>query len=307
MQSEQPLYPKEIIRTSSLIERKYSYSILKYRHSAVLGESLNIAVFVFFQHNKRFDFIYNKKLSRIRSVYPFFSEKIIKNYLNLINRRVHNLQNVFDHFLELEALDQFDSFISSHIFPQDESSLQFSEGKEAFQHNRSNEDVVLYLTETYLLEEEETKKSKDNLLGQRFYNNIKNSLGENLDPQLFRKNYKIKNQTGVEFTFNYAWKNGNFNLVKPLNFDLKEPRFISEKAYRNYGLVVDLEEQVKKRNFNFDFLVGRPKDRNLFKEYEHSVKLLDSLSVLNIIEEDEIEKYSSIAVSALKEKVNLNN
>lgn len=277
-------------------ELKYKYSILHYKHSAVLGESLNVGVLVYFEHSKSLFFTNSSRLTRIKSIYENVSERSIKHSLNQIKTNISRLEKKLDDFFIEEISGSFELFISSYVFPKDGSSLQFSEIRTNFQYRKTDKQIIQHLVSTYLVENNESKVNKDYALGRRFYQSIANSLGTDLDPKLFQRNYKLKNESGVEFRFDYAWQNKDWHLVKPLNFDLADAKNISEKAHRNIGLIIDLENKARTSALKFDFLVGKPKKKELFKEYDHSIHLLEKFDNSNIIEEDDIEKYSKEAI-----------
>ncbi|SFC88636.1 hypothetical protein SAMN04487907_11144 [Zunongwangia mangrovi] len=278
---------------------KYKYSILHYRHSAVLGESLIVGVLIYFEHNNSLYFTHSNRLTRIKSVYENISEKSIKYYLKQIKSNISRLEKNLDDFFIADIKDSFDAFISNYILPSDGSSLQFSKIRTNFQYEKSNRQIIDYLVSTYLIEKKESRTNKEYALGRKFYQNIEKKLGVNLDPSLFQKNYKLKNKSGVEFRFDYAWQNKDWHLVKPLNFDLADAKNISEKAHRNIGLVIDLKEKAINESLKFDFLVGKPKNKELFKEYDHSIYLLESFENSNIIEEEEIFNYSHQAIDSI--------
>ena len=134
------------------------------------------------------------------------------------------------------------------------------------------------------------KKEK---LKDLFYDKVKNFVREDKfskNPN-FYKNYKIENEIGTEFNFDFAWQNGNLNLIKTLDLNVSKPNIISKRSYENFGLLFDLKETAKERNYNFDFLVSEPKEKTLHREYDHSIKLISNLPYANVIEENEFSKY----------------
>jgi len=280
-------------------ELNYKYSVLQYKHSAVLGECLNIGVLIYFEQDNSLFFTHSSKLARLKSVYQNVSEKSIKYYLKQIKFKVSKLGSNIDSFFISDIDNSFESFISNYILPRDGSALQFSKIRNNFQYDKSNKQIINYLISTYLFENTESRENKDYALAKKFYENIKKELGSDLDPNLFQKNYKLKNDSGVEFRFNYAWQNEHWHLVKPLNFDLVDAKNISEKTHRNIGLVIDLEEKARYKDLKFDFLVGKPTNRELYKEYEHSLYLLERFEYSNIIEEDNIKNYSRDAINSI--------
>ena len=59
----------------------YTYSVLKYKHSALLDESINVGLIIYFYSTKSFVFKFSKNLSRIKSIYDNVPDRVIKHYL----------------------------------------------------------------------------------------------------------------------------------------------------------------------------------------------------------------------------------
>ncbi|APY07174.1 hypothetical protein BWZ20_02135 [Winogradskyella sp. J14-2] len=283
------------------MENKYTYSLLRYKHSALLGESLNVGLLIYFDNDDRFHFIFNNRLSRLKNIYQHFPEKTVKNYLREIKSKVSIVNSKFDNFYKLEIDRSFDSFISNYFLPYDGSALQFSNSTFNFQYSKENKAILKYLSDIYLFEQSQVKKDKEYELAKTFYRKVKNyvnEVGKSNSPN-FYKDYKVKNKTGIEFNFKYAWQNGSLNLVKPLNFDLSEPRYVANKAHLTYGLLVDLEDVAISKNLSYDLLLGVPTKKDLFREYDHSKKLLSQLNRINLVEENSIDTYTQRLIKSI--------
>ena len=57
----------------------FTYSLLQYHHSQLLGEVINIDLIVYFPDSSRLEFVYPEKLLRLRYAYPSVPEKTIKS------------------------------------------------------------------------------------------------------------------------------------------------------------------------------------------------------------------------------------
>ncbi len=280
------------------MENTYTYSLLKYKHSSVLGESLNVGLLVYFNSTNTLKFIYPKSLCRIKDAYDQVNDRLIKNYLKQIEHKANSFNNLADELLRIEIESDFKSFIDDYIFPSDGSSLQFENRILNFQYNKSNEEIINYLNFIYLFNSGDTKIDKEYQIAKTFYDFVRDRVNENY----FFKNYEVKNKSGAIFKFRYAWQNGSLNLVKPLNFDLSEQRHIARKAHENYGLFIDLEPIANEKDFKYDLLVRRPTKRTLFKEYDHSIRLLERANRTRIIEENNIKEYSNDLIDVLSKK-----
>jgi len=268
----------------------------------LLGECLNIGVLVYFAHDKRFVFEFSKNLSRIKSVYSNVSEKTLKHFLRQIQLKINKINKKNDSFIHNEIESSFDEFVKEYILPIDGSALQFVKSTENYQYGKSNLAVLNYLNDLFLFELTKHGENKEYLLGKKFYDFVSphvNEVGKSNNPN-FYKDFPITNTTGVEYKFRFAWLNGSTNLVKPLNFDLKQPISIEKKAHENYGLFVDLRDVAKDKNLEYHLIVGRPTKKLLFKQYDHSLKILGDLPETKIIEEGDLKSYSNKLISTIR-------
>ncbi|CAM2861275.1 Protein of unknown function [Flavobacterium frigoris] len=280
----------------------YKYCILKYKHSPFLDESVNIGLLIFYSNTGKFSFNYSKNLSRIKYIYDNVPERTIKEYLKQIEKRIKNFSLNDDVFHKLE-IDDLSSFVSKYLLPADGSVLQFSNYKNDFQLDFKNDFIEDILQKKHLIDDlkSQNNQSKEPELLHKFYKNLKGLDFKtiNRDKKKFYIDYTVKNETGNEFKFDYGWQNGTLNLVKPISFDLKESKSIAEKAYKNLGQFIDLENEAKKSNLRYDLIIGRPQSKSLFKEYDHALSLLEKIKHAKIIEEKEIDLYSLKAIKAI--------
>lgn len=280
----------------------YKYCILKYKHTPFLDESINIGLLVYFSCERKFSFTYSKNLSRIKNIYDNVPEKTIREYLKQIDNFVQKFTFKEDIFQAIEIND-FNNFISKKPITVDSSVLSFSNCRTEQQYEFKNEFINNVLLNKYFIEDVKAtyNHSREPELAKKFYDNLKGLNFEliNKDEKKFYVDYTLVSETGNPFKFDYAWQNGTLNLVKSLSFDLKESKSIAEKAYKNLGQFIDLEDEATRNKLRYDLILGRPKDRNLYREYDHATKLLERVKHVNLIEETEINKYSEKAILAI--------
>ena len=280
----------------------YKYCILKYKHTPFLDESINIGLLVYFSSEHKFSFTYSKNLSRIKNIYNNVPEKTIREYLKQIDNFVKKFTFREDLFQGTE-IDNFTAFISKNLLTVDSSVLSFSNCRSEVQYEFKNEFINNILLNKYFIEDIKVpyNQSREPELAKKFYDNLKDLNFEliNKDDKKFYVDYTLVNETGNPFKFDYAWQNGTLNLVKPISFDLKESKSIAEKAYKNLGQFIDLQDEAIKKKLRYDLILGRPKDRSLYKEYDHATKLLEKLKHVELIEETGIKKYSEKAILAI--------
>lgn len=293
-----------------LITSIYTYSVLQYRHSQILGEVLNVGLLVYLPEYKQLEFIYPKKLSRITTVYPQVQEKSIRHYLRSFAAKVDNLNKVQSVFANDQLDISFVQFISENLLPPDSSALQFDEPKRGLLKSdflKKNDDIKSITRKLYELYFsvydsdliESTKTDEIQLLTtyRNFIKDKEKELGIQFNKIIY--DYEVKTKYGEIFKFDIAWKNGSTNLVKPVSFDLTRPNDVQNKALRYYGQFVHLDKQAELNNLRFDVLLAKPKNKDLFSQYDSAIKLLEEPKRVRLVFEEEIYKYSEKTILAV--------
>ncbi|MBD3723474.1 MAG: hypothetical protein IE891_01475 [Flavobacteriaceae bacterium] len=291
----------------------YSYSVLKYRHSVYLDESINVGVLIYFFNENRLIFKHAQNLNRLKLIYSNPPERVINHLFKVINEftlKYNSSNEIRNLFFADESAKDFDLFIDKEILKVDSNSLYFTKSRLVENENLlSNKIIIDDLVSTNIIEIEGSQKlkSKETFLLKRFYDNLDGLDFERINrtSKKFYKDYILKNETGTEFKFDYAWQNGTLNLVKPLSFDLKDSRNIADKAYRNLGQFIDLQDEARDLNLRYDLLIAKPENKSLFKEYDHAINLLSRIDNSSLVFEEDIDNYSKKAIKALIESNDL--
>jgi len=280
----------------------YTYCLLKYKHSPFLDESVNIGVLIYFGNSQRFSFKYSKNLSRIKSIYNNIPEKTIKEYLRQIHNRLEKLQSFDENLFPLNDLN-LKEFLHQNILPIDATVLQFSNYKTDYQDIEQSilEEIIF---EQYFIEDIKTSnnQAQEPKIISHFYSVLnKNGFREVANKNRIQKDFTLKTETG-NFNFDFAWKNGVWNLVKPVGFDLKTPEGIIQKARNNLGEFTDLESEVKSQ-YKCAIIVGRPTDKKLFGNYTKALNILHKLpDTIEVLEENDLKNYSLKVIEAVSKQ-----
>lgn len=96
----------------------YAYSIVRYVHDVVSGESLNIAVAIFEPNQRRFEFRHPVSLLRVKHAFPDANTENIKNAIASLKS---NLQDCLESGNVSGIAEAF-----ALVLPPDESSIQVS-------------------------------------------------------------------------------------------------------------------------------------------------------------------------------------
>lgn len=282
----------------------YTYCLLKYKHSPFLDESVNVGVLIYFGNSQTFSFKYSKNLSRIKSIYSNVPEKTIKEYLRQIHSRLLKFQSNDKDIFPLNDLNLRD-FLNLNVLPIDAAVLQFTSFRTDVQEIDQSiiEDIIF---EQYFIEDikNTNNQSQEPKLISHLYNELRKSgFYEVVNKNRVQKDFNVKTDTG-NFNFDFAWKNGVWNLVKPVGFDLKTGDGIIQKARNNLGEFTDLESEVKSQ-YKCAIIVGKPTDRKLYSNYTKALNILHKLpKTITVLEENDLKEYSRQVVEAVSKEDN---
>ncbi|WP_338374895.1 DUF3037 domain-containing protein [uncultured Flavobacterium sp.] len=284
----------------------YTYCILKYKHSPYLDESINIGVLIYFADTKRFSFKYSKNLSRVKCIYDNVPEKTIKEYIRQIDKHLKIHQEVTNNLFPLNDLN-LKNFLSSYILPNDGTVLQFSHFKTDLLRGYSEDFIERIILEKVFIDDikHSVQQQQEPKLLSKFKTNLKEHGLNNFkhNSNRYIEEYVLINETGSEFKFDIAWQNGTLNLVKPVGFDLKEGRGILDKAHKNFGQFYDLEKEAEEKKLRYDLIIGKPKSKDLFRDFDHAIKLLQKVNHVSLIDEDELDAYSIKVIKEISKTI----
>jgi hypothetical protein len=283
----------------------YTYCLLQYHHSQLLGEVLNIGLIVYFPHKKELAFIYPEKLIRLRFAYPDVPEKTIKSYFKYFEQRVKEL-NANPEILSDYDLDKsLQQFVNSEFLPADSSALQFGNFRISVLYTPNIEHIKNQLYNLYFsvfqIQENQTKKIDETTLLNKYKKLLKDYAHQDTvkENNNFHFDYSIEPSTTSKITFDVAWKDkDNLHLVKPVSFDLVRQNTINRKAYQYYGQFTDLQEYAESNNYLFDVILAKPKSKTLFKAYDNAIRLLQKPKTVTLVELNDLDSYSKTTVES---------
>ncbi|MDR2223604.1 MAG: hypothetical protein LBE34_12870 [Flavobacteriaceae bacterium] len=277
---------------------KYSYCLLKYKHTPIIDESLNIGVLCYVENSHRFYFKSYKNLTRVKHAYQNVPEKTLREKIGIVSKKVDRLNKYGVGIFSL--LYDFKDFIYEEFIDYDSTILQFDKFETTTAYNIDEIELIDMLCNNFIIDnyKENIYKAKEPLLIQKVFNKIEN-IKKFKENYIFYEHYDIKNSLGTKIPFDFAWQNGTFNLARAISFDLKEESSIIEKAYKNFGQFVDLNDY----HYRFDALLAKPSQRNLFKTYDNIVELFNKYDYIKVVEEDEIDDYvEDFMISSIKRR-----
>jgi hypothetical protein len=280
------------------MNKLFTYSVLRYRHSLVLGETLNVGLLFHFPEEPKLFFVVGDA-DRVKAVYPGFDAV----YFNSV---IRSFRRTLDAITMEDAAKTYSikEYILNRLLPEDATALHFTEpftSVDIFVSPQvAIESVVkIFLPEHQLLKGVEIRHN-DAYLVRRCTELI--TQGNRQIGRKLRHNRVIEDNT-LTLTFDIAWKNGIEHLVKPVSFDLKGEQDIQDKSVRFFGYLNLLKGYAEKYECTFDLLVSKPQDSALQGSYEDAVARLKSANApLEVIPEEGIEPYAAKTAAVLQQK-----
>lgn len=271
----------------------FTYSLLRYVHSASSGEALNVGILFIFPDQKQIIFHAPVKLSRLSHTYQNFSEWLVKAHLKGIKKKAQQVSSDWNLFSD-EILKDQRAFIAREFLLEDATALQFSDLRVGVLDTDDYNSLAKSYYELYFgdYEEQEQKEHQRNekYISQKLYKNI---IAKSKDVEQYLQKDIIVESPELTLKFEYGWQNLKKHLVKPLAFDLETEEGIQEKSARNFGYLTLLNQTAKDNNYTFDILVSRPSSKKLFTSYDRALRVLESVPTSKkIIEEPQFDDYS---------------
>ncbi len=286
----------------------FTYSILQYKHSFILGEAVNVGVLFHFPADQKFEFIAGN-VHRIKAIYLNFDQTLYHYLIKNIEHKISEASRSF--FDSPEARQDFKKYLHTVVLPEDATVLQFTEPVSVLLERSGSSDgdrigkivdeFAKLLLPGIMTKKPEIVRHTESFLIKRFTHYILEKHRE-LKKKLV-KNQVIKTTVDnrhIELKFDLAWTNGSTNLIKPLSFDLTEEKSIQDKSAINYGYLNLLGDYAERNNFRFDLIVSKPTDKSLWDSYDNALGLLElSAAPKRIVTETELKDYSEEAVEEL--------
>jgi hypothetical protein len=290
----------------------FSYCVLKYRHSILLNEILNVGLLFYFPNEKRIYFSYPSRLNRISHLYENINIGTIKsvqliftNQCSILNKEWDfDANSLFKNVVDFER--PFKSIIHDYFLVEDASSLYFEEVKTGV--NIGVKEIISYYEKEYFSCYEDTihnpNKKDEKYIEHKLKTNLRNSLRNNsfnINDIEIDKNIKAGL---ISERFKYGWKNGGDKLITLIGFDLLEADTIKNKALSWYGKFSFLKQFANDRDINFHILTSKPSKKGLLSAYHDAINIIkQSDAPTEFYADNQIEEYSDIISKNITGKV----
>jgi hypothetical protein len=275
-----------------MIERfPFQYAVLRYIHDQQTQEFLNIGLVLTSAKARFFRAEVSTRYGRIADAFPGIDGEFYRAYAS-------RLQSILDEVGKAVSTDQMklldarrpelDSLLNQ-VLPRDDTSIQFSPSMGGAAGDLEGIFTQLYgqLIERYVkVAERETRDDSE------VWNSFKTPLDE-MDLTKHLQPHTVVTPVEV-FEFRHAWKNGRWNVLQPVSFDLKYPQSIRKKAREWLGASVVLHDRPELTSLCL--LLGAPPRgrREAYKAYGQAKDILkeEVNGFLRFVEEEKARDFA---------------
>lgn len=242
----------------------YSYSLLKYVHDPLAGETVNVGVAVFSKDAFYSQFKFRNTFGRFSGVFPDLDGEAFKSSLKALERGLNKVS-------KKQTGDLFAGYSDAREFgraglPADDSSFAWSENGYGLSADLDAQLDALY--SRFVTQYDGTKKH--HRADADVWRPVRELLADRkLEDRL---ETKVISSSVDRVEFEHAWKNGIWHCYQPLSLDLASEDSIRDKARRWVGQITTVADATEK--FQPYFLVGRPQERALWPACDAAVAML---------------------------------
>lgn len=269
-----------------MLERSYSYVVLRYIHDPLSAEFVNIGVVLVAQASDSAPVELlgrtSHRIRRMRDLWPALDRTAFLDTVNSFDRSLRRAQakytrhDLFERDLTAEGIVQ-------SILPHDDSSLRWSPIGTGVARDLNKTFERLFARYVSRYEDPAKQRRSDD----EVWRPVRDLLNErNIDIALEPKTIVAQDDT---IEFKHAWKNGVWHMYEPLSLDLADADGILEKARRWLGNLTSVRDASEE--FRPHFILGAPSKPELHRAFEQAKRVLEkSPLAVKVYEEAEAEQ-----------------
>lgn len=276
---------------------EYSFAVLRYVHDIVTEEFINIGIVLYAPKANYLNSAFTTHYRRLSEV---FSHQIegdhYRSLVRYLSKRFSEQAARISSEFSFSDLPTNVLEIANSVLPQDDSSFQWSESKSGV--TKDLDKTLEYLFTRLVLRYESIKKP-----ASRGDDDIKGIFKKEFEAQKIIPYLRPKHVTApnYDYNFEYAWKNGAWNLYEPISFDLVDSGSILEKANKWVGRGTSLNRA--KENLKLYLLVGQPSTEKNEEAFRNAEKILKQIPLKHeIVNEKEAEEFSKDLAKEIKKQ-----
>ena len=253
----------------------YSYTILRYVHDTATSEFVNVGVVLYAPGMPFAGALCRPTALRVSKIFPGLNVEAFKRLMKQVGNRIEEAGSQLEarsKELNLDAKPESVMTLAHSILPADDSSLQWSPpgGGLTSDPAKTLEQLYARMVTRYDDKAVQTRRDDDDV-----WRSYKKAL-ESRQVLKYLETKKIVAQDDV-VEFDKAWKNGVWNCLEPMSFDLASAETINDKAYRLLGRMSTIKDAPER--FKLFVLLGEPRQEELRPAFKRAMKMLDKLPV----------------------------
>lgn len=244
----------------------YTYSVLRYVHDVTSGEFMNVGVALYAPKARYLGALCRPTYGRLGKVFPGMNADHFKSLMRHIQGRFEERGERVANQLELTPSCGVME-IAQSILPKDDSSLQWS----AAGSGRAD-DPAKTLEKLYdrMVMRYEDRPS----WGGRSDDDVWRHFKRDLETKRVLQHFVPKKIAVLddEIEFQHSWKNGKWQCLEPVSFDLAQADSIKDKAHRWLGQMASVQGATDE--FKVYLLVGAPGEESLQPAFRRAISIL---------------------------------
>ena len=247
-------------------KQAYSYTVLRYIHDVVSGESLNVGVVM---HAPAASFLRvrtRKTVGRLMQAFPDLDPPTFAEAMQAVDRGFSAIAKQASKTSLFDARTDARSH-ALKVLPHDDSALQWSQTGTGLTADPARTFERLY--ERYVARYDSmasTRRSDDD---------VWRPVPDKLMERGVHVSFKPKAVAGAQdrIVFERAWRNGRWHACEPVSLDMADAEGIMDKARRWRGHLAAVADGSSER-IDVHFLLGRPQNESLMAGYETAKAIL---------------------------------
>lgn len=263
-------------------KRAYSYTVLRYIHDVVSGESLNVGVVMHAPSSGFLKVQTRKTIGRLKHVFPDLDRHDFVETMRAIDRGFTTIAKRATG----EPLFEGQSDARTHalrVLPNDDSALQWSPVGTGLTVDPAKTLQRLY--ERYVAQHD--RKGDRRRTDEDIWRPVREKLAERKVHVPFEPKLVTGPQDQIEFK--KAWKNGCWHAYEPVSFDLSDADNIKDKARRWRGHLSAVAEG-SSEDIELHFVLGRPQSPSLMRAYETAKQILEGARfATEVVDENDVD------------------
>ena len=264
-------------------KQAYSYTVLRYAHDVVSGESLNVGVLM---HAPKAEFLKvrtRKTVGRLKQAFPDLDRRAFVMSMRAVDRGFAAIAK------RATKVTLFDEHTDARchalkVLPSDDSALQWSPVGTGLTTDPAKTFERLYSRYVAQYDVKSDKRRSD----EDIWRPVRDKLTERGIDVPFETKAVVGTQDQIEFE--RAWKNGQWHAYEALSLDLADAEGIKVKARRWLGHLLAVHDGASEQ-IELHFLLGRPRDASLTNAYETAKAILEKVPFeKEVLDENDVDE-----------------